>query len=233
MVDRMDQNIGKVLAKIKELGKSENTLVFFCSDNGGSAEVVRIGKGEIGNIDRWSSVCGTWANVSNSPFRKFKNYSHEGGICTSMIAHWPKGIKNPGRISNRVGHFIDFMATFAEVGCAKYPTEFDGKKITPLEGESMLPALQDKSAERKKPLFWQWSRGKAVRRGKWKLVCWGSRKTKTKSQDPAWELYDMEADRTELNDLSGKHPEIVKELAGLHEKWAAPFKKTRKSKGRK
>ena len=233
MIDRMDQNIGKVLDKIRELGKENNTLVFFCSDNGGSAEVVRIGKGEIGNIDRWSSVCGAWANVSNSPFRKFKNYSHEGGICTSAIAHWPKGIKNPGRISHRASHFIDFMATFVELSGAKYPKTFNGEKITPLEGESILPALQDKSVERKKPLFWQWSRGKAVRRGKWKLVCWGSRKTKTKSQGPAWELYDMEVDRTELDDLSGKHPEIVKELADLHEKWAAQFKNTRKSKGRK
>ncbi|MDP6047708.1 MAG: sulfatase-like hydrolase/transferase [Phycisphaerae bacterium] len=230
MIDRMDQNIGKLLAKIEEIGKSENTLVIFCSDNGGSAEVVRIGKGQIGNVDRWSSVQSAWANVSNSPFRKFKNYSHEGGICTSMIANWPKGIKNPGRISGRVGHFIDFMATFAEIGKAKYPTEFNGQKITPLEGESMLPAFQDKSADREKPLFWQWSRGKAVRKGKWKLVCWGSKKqprakTKTKkrgsrgSGPPAWELYDMEADRTELNDLSAKHPEVVKELAGLHAEW--------------
>ena len=228
MIDRMDQNIGKVLAKIKELGKEKNTLVFFCSDNGGSAEVVRIGKGEIGNIDRWSSVCSAWANVSNSPFRKFKNYSHEGGICTSAIASWPEGIKNPGRISSRASHFIDFMATFAEVGGAEYPKTFRGEKITPLEGESMLSALQDKSADRKKPLFWQWSRGKAVRRGKWKLVCWGSKMAKTKTKkasgDPAWELYDMEADRTELNDLSKAHPEIVRELADLHKEWAARCK---------
>jgi len=109
----------------------------------------------------------------------------------------------------------------------------------------MLAAFQDKGDQRDGALFWQWWAGRAVRRGKWKLVCWGSKKkkkttTKTKEPaEPAWELYDMEADRTELNDLSRKHPEIVKELAGLHEKWAAPFekarktKKTRKSKGRK
>jgi arylsulfatase len=125
------------------------------------------------------------------------------------------------------------MATFAELGGAKYPTEFNGQKITPLEGESMLPALQDKNADRRKPLFWQWSRGKAVRKGKWKLVCWGAKRrsgTKGKnaskgSNAPAWELYDMEKDRTELNDLSEKHPEIVKELAGLHDQWIEKCKK--------
>ena len=222
MIDRMDRNIGKVLARIKELGKEDNTLVIFCSDNGGSAEVVRIGSGEIGTMTRWSSVCGTWANVSNTPFRKYKNYSHEGGICTSMIAYWPKGIKNPGRISSRVGHFIDFMATFADVARAEYPKTFKGAKITPTEGESMLAALQDKGDARDGALFWQWSRGKAVRRGKWKLVTWGAKK---KSKGPAWELYDMEKDRTELNDLSGAHTEIVKELADLHDKWAARCKK--------
>jgi len=211
MVDRMDQNIGKVLAKIKEIGKEDNTLVMFCSDNGGSAEVVRIGKGRIGTMTRWSSVCGAWANVSNTPFRKYKNYSHEGGICTPLIARWPKGIKNPGRISRRVGHFIDFMATFADVAGAEYPKTLGGHKVVPLEGKSMLAALQGKGDERDGALFWQWSRGKAVRKGKWKLVTWGGKK---------WELYDMTRDRTELNDLSETNPETLKELADLHDKWA-------------
>jgi len=150
-----------------------------------------------------------------------------------MIAHWPKGIKNPGRISSRVGHFIDFMATFADVGGAKYPKKFNGQNIVPLEGESMLPTLRGEDQQREKPLFWNWSRGRAVRKGKWKLVCWGSgKRSKGKNKKaakapvaPAWELYDMEKDRTELNDLSAKHPEIVKELAGLHAEWLEKCKK--------
>jgi len=215
MVDRMDQNIGKLLDKIRELGKEDNTLVMFCSDNGGSAEVVRIGAGEIGTMTRWSSVRGPWANVSNTPFRKYKNFSHEGGICTPLIAYWPDVIKNGGRISHRVGHFIDFMATFAEVAGAKYPTTFKGQKIVPLEGESMLAALRGTSDRRDGALFWQWSRGRAVRQGKWKLVTWGSRK----GVGFNWELYDMTKDRTELNDLSESHGETVRQLADLHAEW--------------
>jgi arylsulfatase A-like enzyme len=211
MIDRMDQNIGRVLAKVKELGEEENTLIFFASDNGCSAENVQIGKGEIGAIDRWSSLQKDWANVSNTPFRFFKNYSHEGGICTPLIAYWPRGIKGAGRISQHAGHFIDIMATLIDVSGAKYPGEHNGQPVWPYEGESLRPVFEGDETPRRKPLFWQWSKGKAVLKGKWKLVSWNKK----------WELFDMEKDKTETNDLSGKHPEIVAELQALHEQWAA------------
>ena len=210
MIDRMDQNIGKVLAKIKALGRADTTLVLFASDNGCSAEVVRIrGTGEIGTMTRWTSLGRDWANVSDTPYRYYKNYSHEGGICTPLIAYWPQGITNPGRVSRHVGHFIDFMATFIDVGGAKYPAQFGGRKIVPLEGKSLLPVFQGKTAAREGALFWQWSRGRAVRKGKWKLVAWNGE----------WQLYDMEKDRCETKDLAASHPDVVSELDSLYKDW--------------
>ena len=211
MIDCMDRNIGRLLAKLKELGKEKNTLILFASDNGCSAEVVRLKNqtGEIGEMTRWTSLGANWANASNTPYRYFKNYSYEGGICTPLIAWWPGVIKRPGSITEHAGHFIDFMPTLMEVSGSPYPKVYKGQAITPYEGQSLVPALTGQSAVRKSPIFWQWSKGKAVLKGKWKLVVWGKK----------WELYDVEKDKTETKDLSAEHPEIVNELKSLHEKW--------------
>jgi arylsulfatase A-like enzyme len=210
MIDRLDWNIGKILTKVQELGKAENTLVIFASDNGCSAEVVNIpGSGEIGSKTRWTSLGGDWANVSNTPFRYYKNYSHEGGICTPFIAYWPAIIKDSNRISHHMGHFIDVMATFIDITGATYPGKFRGEKIVPLEGKSLLPIFLGQKAEEHEALFWQWSRGKAVRKGKWKLVSWRDE----------WELFDVEVDKTETNNLAEKYPDVVRELIHLHEEW--------------
>ena len=133
----------------------------------------------------------------------------EGGICTPLVAYWPAVIKKKGSISRRPTHFIDFLATFVDITGAKYPTEFRGEKIVPLQGESFLKELQGETAPRTKPLFWQWSRGRAVRKGDWKLVSHGE-----------WELYNLAKDRSETTDLSEKYPEIKKELIALYENWA-------------
>ena len=212
MVDRMDQNIGKIINKLEAMGKLDNTLIMFASDNGGSAEVVRIGTGEIGNIDRWASLKGRWANVSNTPFRKYKNHSHEGGICTPLVVHWPKGItaKNGSYVRTPV-HFVDLLATFVDVGKAKYPAKFNGKPVALLDGVSLAPLLRGEKFERTKPLFWQWQRGKAVRDGKWKAVTHGK----------GWELYDMDADRTEMNNLAKSQPQRVKAMADAWQTWYA------------
>ncbi len=211
MVDCMDRNIGKLLAKLKELGKEKNTLILFASDNGCSAEVVRLKNqtGKIGEMTRWTSLGGDWANASNVPYRYFKNRSHQGGICTPLIAWGPGVIKRPGTITDHTGHFIDIMPTLMEVSGASYPKTHKGQTITPYEGESLVPVLRGKAARRRGAIFWQWSRGKAVLKGKWKLVAWREK----------WELYDMEKDKTETTDLSAKHPEVVNELKALHEKW--------------
>ncbi len=215
MIDRMDQNIGKVLSKLEKLGKLDNTLILFASDNGCSAEmpIPKNSRGEIGSMSCWSSLGRNWANASNTPYRYFKNDSYEGGICTPFIAYWPKVIKNGSRITDYNGHFIDIMATIVDITGAEYPRELRGESIVPYEGESLLPVFKGKELPRKKPLFWHWRRGKAVMKENWKLVS-----MKKDGQDN-WKLYNMEKDKTETTDLSAKYPELVSELKSLHDEW--------------
>ncbi len=212
MIDRVDQKVGELLQKIEDMGESENTLVLFMSDNGSSAEVVKIpGNGKIGTVGQWTSLGRNWANVSNTPYRYYKNYSYEGGICTPMIVHWPKIIQAKNSFSNFNGHFIDIMATLVDITGADYPQEFNNQKIVPMQGVSLLPIMQGENIERGKPLFWQWAKGKAVRDGKWKIVAHG--------KDAAWELYNMEEDPTETNNLASGQPEIVNKIESLYKSW--------------
>lgn len=213
MIDRMDQNIGKVIDKLKETGRYENTLIIFVSDNGASAEVVNLDSsyGEIGSMTCWTSLGPDWANVSNTPFRYFKNYSYEGGIRAPMIISWPSGLKNPGRNSDYAAHFIDIMATFVDIAGAPYPEKYKGKKVLPCEGESLLPVILDEAGDRESPLFWQWQNGRAVRDGRWKIVKDGL--------GTPWSLYDMSADPSETVDLAGEHPEIVNSMSAMFDVW--------------
>ncbi|AQT69303.1 Arylsulfatase [Anaerohalosphaera lusitana] len=216
MIDRLDQNIGRVVEKLKEIGELENTLIMFASDNGASAEVVRRGEnvpgsGEIGSMTRWSSLGRNWANVCNTPFRYYKNYSYEGGICTPFIAYW-KGKIAGGRKSEFAAHFIDVLPTLGEICGASYPDKHDGKEIAGPAGISLAPILRGESLESDRAIYWQWARGKAVMKGKWKLVRWGS-------GPDAWELYDVEKDKTETDDLADRRPGVVEEMARMHEEW--------------
>ena len=213
MIDRMDQNIGKVINKLREQGKLDNTIILFLSDNGASAEVVELSDdyGEIGTLTKWTSLCENWANVCNTPFRYYKNYSYEGGVATPLIISWPKGLKNPGRLSDFTGHFIDIMATFVDLTGATYPTEYNGKPVLPYEGESLMPVIRNEKVERTKPIFWAWQYGQAARDGKWKIVKEGLKNK--------WDLFDMSVDPTEVNDLSGKYPEQVERLDTMFTNW--------------
>jgi len=196
------------------MGELENTLILFVSDNGSSAEVVTIpGDGKIGTVGQWTSLGKNWANVSNTPYRYYKNYSYEGGICTPMIAYWPNGFEAKNMISHFPGHFIDIMATFVDITGADYPTEFNGQKIIPMQGMSLMPVLNGEIVTRDKPLFWQWSRGKAVRDGEWKIVSQGL--------DTPWELYNVQEDPTETNNLASMHPEIVGKMDAQYKSWLA------------
>lgn len=184
MIDCMDQNIGKLLAKLKEIGKDKNTLIMFASDNGCSAETAKgkTASGEIGSMTRWTSLGGNWANASNTPFRYYKNYSYEGGICTPFIAYWPGVIKNKGSFSDFPGHFIDIMATIVDITGAKYPSKNpQGEKVHPYEGVSLLPVFKGEKVTRKKPIFNQWKSGNTVIHNGWKLV----------SNKGKWQLFDM------------------------------------------
>ncbi len=212
MIDRMDQNIGRVMEKLKETGKMENTLIFFVSDNGASAEVVQIEDdyGETGTHTRWESLGANWANVGNTPFRYFKNYSYEGGINTPMIAWWPGKIK-PGSFSDFPGHFIDFMATLVDITGALYPERFNGQTIIPMQGQSLLPVLKGDEPWRENPLFWEWGQGQAVYYDSWKLVRHGL--------DNSWELYNMENDPAETENIANSNLYKVNELESLFDEW--------------
>lgn len=213
MIDRMDQNIGRLIAKLKEQGKFDNTLIIFVSDNGASAEVVDLKSsyGEIGSMTNWTSLEQNWANVGNTPFKYYKNYSYEGGIATPMIISWPKGVKNPGRNSGFTGHFIDLMATFVDLAGTAYPTSYDNHKVLPLEGESFLPIIKGENKTRQKPIFWEWQEGQAVRDGKWKIVRHGL--------DKPWSLYDMEADPCETVDCAKGNKPVVEKMTLMFKEW--------------
>ena len=214
MIDRLDQNIGRVLAKLKEIGKDENTLIIFVSDNGASAEMVRLSDdyGEIGTMTRWSSLGHSWANMGNTPFRYYKNFSYEGGINTPLIAYWPGKIE-PKTFSQFPGHFIDLMATFVEITGARYPAEFNGQKITPMQGQSLLPAFKGENPPREKPIFWEWSNGQACYANSWKIVKEGL--------NNHWDLYNLKTDPSETKNLAAKNPDKVKELDALFNEWKA------------
>lgn len=222
MIDRVDQNIGRLMSKIQELGEVENTLVMFASDNGSSAENVNTGTGEVGTITRWASLQMDWANVSNTPFRYWKNLSHEGGIRTPFIAHWPRVISQKNSLNRQPVHFVDMMATLKDIIGAQYPGRFNGQSIIPLQGESLLPAFRGNSLpDRKRPIFFEYGKGGAVRDGAWKLVTRSLTRPATSSllEGTAWELYDLSVDLTETNDLAGKYPDRVRKMERAWFRW--------------
>ena len=221
MIDRMDQGIGRILAKVRDLGREQNTLVIFLADNGGCAENVnKTPEVPPGPLASYRTVDKPWANASNTPFRKYKSWDHEGGICTPFIVSWPKVIRNGGTINRQVGHIIDIMATCCDVAGAEYPAEYGGAKILPLEGKSLRPIFQGKTRQGHDALFWQFGKSKAVRCGKWKLV---------RNGNNPWELYDMVADRCELHDLAASHPDRAAAMAKRWDDWAARCRRQAKS----
>lgn len=212
-IETMDRGIGRLVAKLRQLGKLDDTLIMFLTDNGGCAEAINRGKPGVppGPVDSFWSYHLPWANASNTPFRLYKHWVHEGGIASPFVVHWPAVIKDGGKLTHQVGHTIDLMATCLDVAGAEYPKTFNGKDIQPLEGKSLLPIFQGKEREGHKEIYWEHEGNRAVRQGNWKLV----------SKHPGgWELYDLAADRTELNDLAAANPDKVKELSALYEAWA-------------
>jgi arylsulfatase len=151
-----------------------------------------------------------WANASNTPWRMYKHYDHEGGISAPFIVHWPAGIRAKGEFRAQAGHVIDLMATCVDVAGAKYPAEFDGSKILPPEGLSLVPAFADWPLERDY-LAWEHEGNRALREGHWKLVSLAG---------APWELYDMETDRVELRNLAAREPERVQEMSAKWDAWA-------------
>ena len=215
-VHRMDAAIGDLVNGLKQRGVFDSTLILFMSDNGGNAESGPGGRTK-GNPTQADSdwFCGeSWAHLQNTPFRRYKHFNHEGGISTPLIAHWPATLtkgKGQGRLTHEPGHLIDIMATCVEVCGAKYPTEFHGQPIQPLEGRSLVPAFTGQPIQRE-ALFWEHEGNAAVRVGDWKLVRLG--------RGGSWELYNLKSDRTEQHNLAAEHPDRVKVLAAKWDAWA-------------
>lgn len=220
-IDRMDQGIGKIIDALKENGCDENTLIMFLSDNGASHESGALGQnfrpdltGEMGTVDSYHSYGLSWSNASNTPFRKHKSWVHEGGISTPLIVNWGEKVSQPGAITHQTGHIVDIMSTCCDVAGLEYPEEIQGRNITPMEGKSLLPILRGQTRDEHELLFWEHFGNRAIRCGKWKLVEDG------KKNGIGWELYDMDEDRTELNNLSEENPKLVEELKEKYIAWA-------------
>lgn len=175
---------------------------------------VRFGYGVLpGPADTFVAYGRGWANVSNTPFREYKHWVHEGGISTPLIVHWPAGIPaaRRGQLEPQPGHLVDLMTTCADLAGATYPAQFKGHTIQPMEGVSLRPALAGEPLARTEPIFWEHEGNRAMRDGKWKLVL---------KYPGSWELFNMEADRTEQHDLSGQEPARAKRMAAQWEVWA-------------
>jgi arylsulfatase len=242
MIDHIDKAIGTLVAGLKQRGLYENTLILFLHDNGGNAEGgppgITQGEGPIGGPQSRVFLGMNWATLNNTPFRRYKHFTHEGGIATPLIAHWPAGIvpslsrrvnaaqggtgvspapgatagsSSSGRLFHEPAHLIDLMATAVDLAGATYPKEYKGHAIVPMEGVSLRPTFAGQSLNRKQPIFWEHEGNKAVREGKWKLV--------QRHKQP-WELFDMEADRTEQHNLIKDHPEIAAKLEAAYTAWA-------------
>lgn len=164
-----------------------------------------------GPRDTYLSYGRSWANVSNTPFREYKHWVHEGGISTPLIVHWGGRLVRGGELEHQPAHLIDIMATCVAVSGADYPKKLNGQMILPMEGVSLVPAFDGQPLERD-ALYWEHEGNRAMRKGQWKLVAKGRR--------GAWELYDMEADRTELDNLAAGQPERVAQMASQWETWA-------------
>ena len=222
IVDSLDQNVGRLIDRLEEEGELENTLILFLSDNGGSNEGGLFGlkadKNTVENYEEWAQKGGwsssygqVWANMSNTPFRLYKKHTHEGGVSTPLIAHWPDRIKAQGELRRQPCHVVDLMTTCVDVvEGAEYPRVRDGEEIQPMRGKSLIPAFEDDGGGHER-LYWEHEGNRAVRHGDWKLVA--------RHGEP-WSLYDLAEDRPESNDRSRARPDLVKRLKSNYQQWA-------------
>lgn len=215
-IEHVDRNIGKLVAYLRSTKQLDNTLILFMSDNGGSAESgpngVSLGK-PLGGPQSRLVVGQSWASLQNTPFSLYKHYTAEGGIATPLVAHWPQGIKASvsGSINKTPAHVVDIMATVLDISHTHYPSRFRNTDILPLNGESLVPLFNAEELTRKEPIFFEHEGNRAVRDGRWKLVS---------RLGGIWQLFDMQADRTETNDVFNQHPDIAQAMIAQYESWA-------------
>ena len=221
-IDEVDQGIGRIIRKLEEHNQLDNTLIFFLADNGGCAEFISSGKSKdlTGDLaDTWESYRINWANVSNTPFREYKHWTHEGGIRSPLVVHWPAGI-DPSLKNGFVrepAHLTDIMATCVDVAGAAFPAQLNGIDIVPMEGTSLVPHFRKQSNHRP-PIFWEHEANIAMRDGDWKLVA----KTPENAEFDTrmLELYHIGEDPTELNNLASAFPGKLDSMYKAWESWA-------------
>ncbi len=214
LVDRMDQEIGRVLAQLKTMGVFENTLILFLSDNGASAEMMVRGDGhdpEAPMGSKASFIClgPGWSSASNTPLRRHKTWVHEGGISTPLIVHWPAGFQARGELRHHPGHLVDIVPTLMQVSGAQKPAKIASEKVPSAPGHSFAGFLEKDDRSLNGHLWWLHEKNRAIRAGDWKLVALAGGE---------WELYDLSKDRGESNNLAKSNPVKVKELSELWEK---------------
>ena len=231
MIEDLDRGVGRIMTELSAKGLDNNTMVIFLSDNGACQEQVQPGWYDIPNQERdgtpiaignksklmpgpqevYQSYGPAWANASNTPFRRFKHFTEEGGISAPFIVRWPAVVKRTGEIEHQqVGHVIDLMPTILDVAGAGYPKAFHGKAITPEEGIDLAPLFKGGPAIERPALCWEHEGNRAARLGDWKLVA---------AHGEPWKLFNMIHDRTELHDVASEHPEKVQELHEAYDAW--------------
>ncbi len=220
MVDRMDREIGRVLAQIRAMGAMENTLVLFMSDNGASAEMMVRGDGHDpeaspGSAATFLSIGPGWSSLANTPFRRHKTWVHEGGISTPLIVNWPRGIAAQGELRHTPTHLIDLVPTILDLAGGKRPETLDGQPVPPAPGKSLVPLFAKDGLVKHDSLWWLHEGNRALRAGDWKIVSAG--------KDGPWELYDLGNDRSESKNLATSMPEKVRELSELWSRQSAEY----------
>jgi arylsulfatase A-like enzyme len=214
MVYRMDVEIGRLIEQLRAMNALDNTLIFFLSDNGASAEIMVRGDGHdpaapAGSAATYLCLGPGWSTTSNTPFRRHKTWVHEGGISTPLIFHWPKQLAARGELRHSPGHVIDLVPTILEAVGGKPLEKWEDAEVPPLAGKSLMPAFKADVAIEREYLWWLHEANRAIRVGDYKLVSAGA--------EGNWELYDLSSDRSESNNLAAKMPEKVRELAALWE----------------
>ena len=214
MVDRMDQEIGRVIAQLKAMDAFDNTLILFASDNGASAEIMVRGDSHnpdapMGSGESFLCLGPGFSSLANTPHRRHKTWVHEGGISTELIAHWPKGIKANGELRHTPGHLIDIVPTVLDVAGTKPPATWADQTVPAAPGHSLVPLFAEDGSVSHEELWWCHDNHRAIRSGDWKLVA---------ANGEPWELYDLSADRGETHNLAVQHPDRVQQLEA---RWTA------------
>lgn len=230
MVHRMDIGVGRIVRVLEDTGRLENTLLMFLSDNGAAryepaGEWLRRFAGPDQDPSDWGTTPDVmpggpetfqgygpaWANVSNTPFRKYKKFTHEGGVATPLIVHWPSGIDDRGAFRHQVGHVIDLMPTVLDATDVSYPDRQEGRAVLSVDGRSLVPSFRgEETVER--TLYWEHAGHRAVRKGNWKAV--------SLKWEGGWKLYNLSSDRSETRNLADRHPDRVERFRNMWNDWA-------------